>query len=122
MPDKEETTKFWQNNWEEKKEINTTKERSQGKALHGQYLKDIEGKVDCDNTWNWLTNGELKKETEGFIIAAQDQALRTNAIKTKIDKTANDSKCRMRKEEETVDHLVSACSKFAQTIKTDTTK
>ena len=99
-----------------KQEINTRKERWQGTALHGQYLKDIEGKVDCDNTWNWLTNGELKKETEGFIMAAQDQALRTNAIKTKIDKTANDSKCRLCKEkEETVDHLVSACSKIAQT-------
>ena len=99
-----------------KQEINNSKERWQGKALHGQYLKDIEEKVDCDNTWNWLTNGELKKEIGGFIIAAQDQALRTNAIKTKIDKTANDSKCRLCKEkEETVDHLVSACSKIAQT-------
>ena len=49
-------------------------------------------------------------------MAALDQALRTNAIKTKIDKTANDSKCRLCKEkEETVDHLVSACSKIAQT-------
>ena len=99
-----------------KQEINTRKERWQGKALHGQYLNDIEGKVDCDNIWNWLTNGELKKETEGFIMAAQDQALRTNAIKTKIDKTAIDSKCRLCKEkEETIDHLVSACSKIAQT-------
>ena len=66
-----------------KQEINIRKKRWQGKALHGQYFKDIKGKVDCDNTWNWLTNGELKKETEGFIMAAQDQALRTNAIKTK---------------------------------------
>ena len=99
-----------------KQEINTRKERWQGKVRHGQYLKDIEGKVDCDNTWKWLTNGELKKETEGFIMAAQDQALRTNAIKTKIDRSANDSKCRLCKEkEETVDHLVSACSKIAQT-------
>ena len=76
-----------------KQEINTRKERRQGKALHGQYLKDIEEKVNCDNTWNWLTNGKLKKDTEGFIMAAQDQALRTNTIKTKIDKTAYDSKC-----------------------------
>ena len=63
-----------------------------------------------------MTSGELKKEIGGFIIAAQDQALRTNANKTKIDKTANDSKCRLCKEkEETFDHLVSACSKIAQT-------
>jgi hypothetical protein len=47
-------------------------ERWQGKALHGQYIKDIEGKVDCNNTWDWLTNSELKKETEGVILAAQD--------------------------------------------------
>ena len=56
------------------------------------------------------------KETEGFIMAAQDQALRTNAIKTKIDKTVNDSKCRLCNEkEEIVDHVVSICSKIAQT-------
>ena len=104
-----------------KQETNTRKERWQGKTLHGQYIKDIEGKVDCDNTWNWLTNGELKKATEGFIMAAQDQALRTNAINTNIDKTANDSKCRLCKEkEETVDHQVRACSKIAQTDYKDT--
>ena len=58
----------------------------------------------------------VKKETEGFIMAAQDQALRTNAVKTKIDKTANDSKYRLcKKKEETVDHLITACSKIAQT-------
>ena len=114
---KEEILKVRETNKEyHKQEINTRKERWQGKALYGQYFKDIEGKVDCDNTWNWLTNGELKKETKGFVMAAQDQAQRTNAIKTKIDKTSNDSKCRLCKEkEETVDHLVSACSKIAQT-------
>ena len=53
-----------------KQEIHTRKKRWQSKALHGQYLKDIEEKVDCDNTWKRLTNGELKKETEGFIMTA----------------------------------------------------
>jgi hypothetical protein len=49
-------------------------------------------------------------------LAAQEQALRTNTIKTKIDKTSNNSKCRLCNEkEETVDHLVSSCSKIAQT-------
>ena len=99
-----------------RKEMRNRQERWQNKALHGQYLKDTDGKTDCEITWNWLKNGYLKKETEGFIMAAQDQAIRTNAIKAKIDKTSSDSKCRLCKvKEETIDHLVSSCSKIAQT-------
>jgi hypothetical protein len=46
-------------------------------------------------------------------MAAQDQAIRTNAIKAK---TSSDSKCRLCKvKDETIDHLVSSCSKIAQT-------
>ena len=46
-------------------------------------------------------------------MAAQDQAIRTNAIKAK---TFSDSKCRLCKvKEETIDHLVSSCKKIAQT-------
>ena len=97
-------------------EMNIRRERWQCKPLHGQCLRDIEGKIDKENTWCWLKIGDLKKETEGFIMAAQDQALRTNAIRAKIDKTTEDSKCRLCKEkEESVDHLVSTCSKIAQT-------
>ena len=51
------------------------------KTLHGQYLTDTEDKIDKAKTWQWLTNGEMNKETEDFILAAQEQALRTNAIK-----------------------------------------
>ena len=59
--------------------------------------------------------GKLKKETEGFLIAAQDQALRTNAIKANIDEITEDSKCRLCKEkDETIDHLISSCRKIAQ--------
>ena len=68
-----------------KKELKNRQELWQSKPLHSQYLKDIKDKTDNGITWSWLKNGELKKETKGFLIAAQDQALRTNAIKTKID-------------------------------------
>ena len=99
-----------------KKELKNRQERWQSKSLHGPYLQDIKDKTDYDITWSWLKNGELKKETEGFLIAAQDQALRTYAIKAKIDKVTEDSKCRLCKEkDETIDHLFSACSKIAQT-------
>ena len=66
------------------KELKNRQERWQSKHLHGQYLKDIKDKTDKDITWSWLKNGALKKETEGFQLAAKDQALRTNAIKAKI--------------------------------------
>ena len=34
-----------------------------------------------------LKEGKLKRETEALIIAAQDQAIRTNYIKTMVDKS-----------------------------------
>lgn len=37
-------------------------------------------------TWNWLETGRLKKETQRMLMATQDQALRTNDIKSKIKK------------------------------------
>ena len=82
-------------------------ERWQNKALQCQYLNDTDGKTDCEITWNWLKNGYLKKETEGLIMAEQNQASRSNAIKARIDKTSSDSKFRLCKvKEETIDHLV----------------
>ena len=49
-------------------------------------------------------------------MGAQDQAIRTNAIKARIGKTSIDSKCGLCKvKEETIDYLVNSCSKIAQT-------
>ena len=69
---------------------------------------------DEENSWSWLKSGYLKKETEGMILAAQDQALRTNWIKSNIDKEDISSKCRMCGErDETIAHVVSECQKLA---------
>ena len=57
-----------------------------GKALHGQFVRETE----CHNEskkWEWLSKGELKRETESLIHAAQEQAIRTNSVKYGIDKT-----------------------------------
>ncbi|XP_062816932.1 uncharacterized protein LOC134293409 [Anolis carolinensis] len=86
------------------------------KTLHGKFLDKIEGKADKEKTWLWLTNGTLKKETEGLILAAQEQDIRTKAIQAKIEKSADDPKCRLCKEtDETIDHILSCCKKIAQT-------
>ena len=55
-----------------------------GKALHGQFLRETEG-MQVQRRWQWQKAGELKWETESVICAAQEQALRTNAIKNDID-------------------------------------
>ena len=68
-----------------------------------------------ENTWRWLRNGFLKKKTEGLILAAQEQALRTNSIKHCIDKTSETPLCRLCGDStETVRHIISGCKKLAQ--------
>ena len=83
--------------------------------MHGQLLRQTE-EIRDDATWDWLRKGDLKKETEGMITAAQDQALRTNAIKAKVEKQNLSPLCRMCGEKyESMGHLVGECSKLAQT-------
>ena len=109
----------------EKTEIDTGKEfkrrtrlerktKWKEKTLHGQFLRQTEELADKDQ-WSWLTDGTLKRETESLIMAAQEQALRTNLVKAKIDKSQEDSKCRMcGKADESISHLLSECSKLSQ--------
>jgi hypothetical protein len=83
------------------------------KALHGQYP----GKVDDMEivSWDWLKTGWLKKETEGFLLAAQDQALPTKNYKVTIMKEQGSKKCRMCGErDETVMQIISDSEKLAQ--------
>ena len=64
--------------------------------------------------WQWLKAGELKWRTKSLICAAQEQALRTNAIKNCIDHQDVSLLCRYCKEKaESVTHIVSLCSLLA---------
>ena len=54
--------------------------------------KEVRGDQSCA----WLQNGDLKRETEGLIVAPQNQSIRTNLVDEKIN------------------HIVSGCSKLAQ--------
>jgi len=47
-------------------------------------------KQRSEETWTWLKEGKLKRETEALNIAAQDQARRTNYIKMMVDKIVTD--------------------------------
>ena len=83
--------------------------------MNGQYIRQTKEHTAAE-TWKWMTRGSLKRETESLIVAAQDQALRTNYRKARIEKSSNDAKCRLCKiRDETISHLVSECPKIAQT-------
>ena len=114
--------------WERKNvdEIETPKEYKErikrkriedwsGKQLHGQFKRETEDLSGV--SWNWIRTGELRKETEGPIFAAHiDQALRTNAIKARIENQNVSSKCRMcGSHDETMQHILCSCPKLAQT-------
>ena len=86
------------------------------KPLHGQYSKQLNDQdVDEVETNRWLSTSGLKSETEGFIIAVQDQCLKTNYYRHKILKDGTDPLCRIcTKQQETIDNLISGCPELAK--------
>ena len=94
---------------------NKRKEEWENKQMQGQYLRQTKD-IAQNGSWQWLMRGELKKETEGMLMAAQDQALRTRYIQNKIDGQADISpmcrKCNQKME--TINHIISECPALAQ--------
>ena len=60
----------------------------------------------------WLRKGNFKRETESLPIVAQNNVIRINHIKARIDKLQQHSRCSDR--DETINHIISECSEFAQ--------
>ena len=85
------------------------KQKWEEKQLYGCFKRLINN-ISHKKTWTWLRKGNLKTETESLLIAAQNNAIRTNHIKARIDNR-----------DETINHI-SECSKLAQKdIRQDTT-
>ena len=55
------------------------------------------------------------RETESLLIATENNAVRIKHIKARMDKTQQNSKCRLCGDrDETINHIISECSKLAQ--------
>ena len=71
------------------------KEKWNDKALYGQYPKILEKPhVDTVTTNKWLSSN-MKGETEGLLVADQDQAINTTNYQKVICGQQVESKCRM---------------------------
>ena len=92
----------------------TRKQNWEEKQLYGRFKRLI-NTISHQKTWIWLWKGNFKRETESFLIAAQNNVIRTNHIKARIDKTQRNSKYRLCGDrDETINYIICECSKFAQ--------
>ena len=89
----------------------TRKQKWEGKQFYCRF-KRLMNNISNQKTWTWLRKGNFKRETKSLLIAAQDNAIRTNHIKARIDKTQQNSKCRLCGDrDETINYIISECSK-----------
>ena len=92
----------------------TRKQKWEEKQLHGCFKRLI-NKISHEQTRTWLRKGNFKRKTESLLIAAQNNTIRPNHIKTRIDKTQQNTKCRLCDDrDEIINHIISECSKLAQ--------
>ena len=93
------------------------KQKWEKKQLYVRF-KWLTNNISHQKTWTWQRKGNLKRETEFLLIAAQDNAIRTNHMKARIDKTQQNSKGRLFADrDETINHIISECSKVAEEYK-----
>ena len=92
----------------------TMKQKWKEKQLYGQF-KLLINDMSHEKTWTWLRKENFKTETESFLKAEQSNAMRTNQIIARIDKTQQNSKCRLCSDrDETINPMISKCSKLSQ--------
>ena len=84
------------------------------KKLYG-YFKQQTGWIAYKKSWTWRQKRKLKKETESLLNTSQNNPVRTNYIKTKIDDTQQSDNCRLWGERnEAVNIIICKCNDSAQ--------
>nr|CAI5833294.1 unnamed protein product [Callosobruchus analis] len=89
------------------------------KALHGKHRYHVtQDHINDQQSYTWLQDGQLFAETEGFMLAIQDQVISTRNYKKCIikDPSVVDDNCRKcHQQKETIDHITSGCRTLAGT-------
>ena len=63
--------------------------------MHGQFVGERPEKVDKNEAWLWLSKSDSKVGTVAVLCAAQEQAIRTNYVKYRIERTSESPLCRL---------------------------
>ncbi|KAF4523835.1 hypothetical protein B566_EDAN013602 [Ephemera danica] len=87
---------------------------SHGSLMHQATSELTAAHVDLKESTEWLRTASLFSETEGFLLAIQDQVVRTRNYERHILKTAVDDRCRLcKKSGKTIQHITGGCSVLA---------
>jgi hypothetical protein len=85
------------------------------KQLHGKFPLLLEDpSIDTEASLQWLKQGHLHPETEGFILAIQDRVIRTKNYEKFVLKTNVVDRCRKCGcPGESIEHITAGCSALA---------
>ena len=91
----------------------TKKQKWEEKQLYGHFKRQT-SEISHEKIWTWLRKVNLQRETESFLIPAQNNTIRTNYVKARKDKMQQNRWRLSDDRDETVNHIIIECSKFAQ--------
>ena len=76
--------------------------------------KEELSEISSDKTWTWLIKNRFNRETELLLITAQNNNIRTNLVKARIDKAQKNCRCRLWDgRDETMNYIKFEYSKLA---------
>ena len=94
-----------------------TNKKQKQKHLYGcmEISSDKQTISHTRKLWYGWEKVSLKRETESILIATENDAIRTNYIKAKIDKALQRRKCWLCGDrDETINHIINECWELAQ--------
>ena len=92
---------------------NTGNKKREEKQLYG-YFKRQTREIAHELIWFWLRKENLKREIESLFATAQNNAIKINRIKVKIDNMQQNNKYRLCEDRDKTINCISECRKLVQ--------